>query len=65
MSEIYDTLTGFYGENRQWRSAKSIADIKNSKKNPSGWAHKAVRNFEQRIGMGTKFKFETDTEEES
>lgn len=61
MEQIYDTITGFYDSNKQWRSCKNMESLRKWK---PGAVHKALRNMEQRIGMGTKFKFEQPKEDE-
>jgi len=58
MAEVYDTITGFDTADGR-RSCKNIADVKRWKK-PEGVAAKAKRKLEERMGMGTKFKFELE-----
>lgn len=53
--QIFETLTGYYDKEKKWKFYKNIDQLR---RGPEFAIKKALSNMEQRIGMGTKFKFE-------
>ena len=63
MTEVYKTITGFTGSDGKERAAWSKEQL-------SGWrnaekaANAAMRRFDERVQMGTKFRFEAQGDDE-
>jgi len=57
MKSVYKTLTTFQGSDGKDRYCLDVEQLRRWK---PGSAEKAKRNLEQRMAMGTKFKFETE-----